>query len=326
MDTSDRIGPTLEPAADPPALEAGGADGAARSAVAPAAVSGAVVNAMSVDVEDYFQVQAFAHVLDRAQWDDWPSRVEANTETLLALYDEHGVRATFYTLGWVAERFPRLVEAIAAGGHEVASHGWCHVQVHQQTPEAFRADIRRTKRLLEDLSGQPVTGYRAATYSIDGRNLWAHRVLREEGYRYSSSIYPIRHDLYGMPDAPRFTFRPVGQDGVVELPVSTVAAGDRRFPCGGGGYFRLLPYALSSRAIRRVNQTDGKPCIFYLHPWEIDPGQPRIPGVGARSRFRHYLNLGRMLPRLRSLLNDFAWDRVDRVFAADIFGSDIGAG
>ena len=179
----------------------------------------------------------------------------------------------------MAERFPRLIEAIAAGGHEIASHGWCHIQVFTQTPEEFRADIRRTKRLLEDLSGQRVTGYRAATYSIDERNLWAHRVLKEEGYLYSSSIYPIRHDLYGMPDAPRFAFSPIGEEGVVELPVTTVQAGERRFPCGGGGYFRLLPYALSRRAIARVNRRDGKPCIFYLHPWEIDPDQPRVPGA-----------------------------------------------
>ena len=172
--------------------------------------------------------------------------------------------------------------------------------------------------MLEDVSGQEVTGYRAATYSINGRNLWAHKVLQEEGYRYSSSIYPIRHDLYGMPEAPRFTFRPIGDEGVVELPVSTVAIGGRRLPCGGGGYFRLLPYALSRLAIARVNARDSRPCIFYLHPWEIDPGQPRIPNVGVRSRFRHYLNLGRMLPRLRTLLGDFAWDRVDRVFATEI--------
>jgi polysaccharide deacetylase family protein (PEP-CTERM system associated) len=317
MDMSDRTAPTLEPATAPaPSVAAPAPDGEG---------AGRVVNAMSVDVEDYFQVHAFSHVVDQPSWDSWPSRVEANTEALLALYAEYDVRATFYILGWVAERFPRLVEAIAAAGHEVASHGWCHIRVFNQSPEEFRADIRRTKRLLEDVSGQPVTGYRAATYSIDKRNLWAHRVLREEGHRYSSSIYPIRHDFYGMPDAPRFAFRPIGEEGVVELPITTVQGGSRRMPCGGGGYFRLLPYALSRQALRRVNQRDKKPCIFYLHPWEVDPGQPRIPGVGARSRFRHYLNLGRMMPRLRALLDDFAWDRVDRVFAPEIFGPDIGA-
>jgi polysaccharide deacetylase family protein (PEP-CTERM system associated) len=317
MDRTDRIGTTPEPGG-PAAPAAGPADPAAPGAAA----AGPVVNAMSVDVEDYFQVQAFAGVLGRDSWDAWPSRVEANTETLLALYRDCGVRATFYILGWVAERFPRLVERIAAEGHEVASHGWCHIQVFTQTPDEFRADVRRTKRLLEDVSGRPVIGYRAATYSIDGRNLWAHRVLKEEGYRYSSSIYPIRHDLYGMPEAPRFAFEPIGAEGVVELPVSTVETGARRLPCGGGGYFRLLPYALSRRAIARVNKRDEQPCIFYLHPWEVDPGQPRIPGIGAKSRFRHYLNLARMLPRLRALLGDFAWDRMDRVFAREIFGPE----
>lgn len=275
-------------------------------------------NAMSVDVEDWFQVQAFAGMIDRADWDRLPRRVEANTERVLALFASHGVRATFFILGWIAERHPGLVRRIAEAGHEIASHGWEHVQVNRQTPDAFRQDVRRTRLLLEDIGGQPVAGYRAASFSIGRDTLWAHRVLREEGYLYSSSIYPIRHDLYGMVEAPRFPFMPLGAEGVVELPVTAASVAGVRLPCGGGGYFRLLPYALSRWAIRRVNRTDHRSCVFYFHPWEIDPGQPRVESAPARSRLRHYTNLAAMAGRLGSVLSDFTWDRMDRVFAADI--------
>jgi polysaccharide deacetylase family protein (PEP-CTERM system associated) len=269
---------------------------------------------MSVDVEDWFQVQAFADRIDRTDWDGFAPRVERNTNAVLDLFDEAGVKATFFTLGWVAERFPQLVRRIVDDGHELASHGWAHVRVDSQTPDAFRADVRRTKKLLEDGGGVAVSGYRAATFSIGSRETWAFKVLAEEGYAYSSSIYPIRHDFYGMPDAPRFPFRPAGAEGTIEIPMTTVQFGGRNLPCSGGGYFRLLPYAVSRWQLRRVNRVDGQPCIFYFHPWEIDPGQPRQRGVSAKTAFRHYTNLGRMQGRLRRLLRDFRWTRMDRAF------------
>jgi len=274
------------------------------------------VNAMTVDVEDYFQVSAFERHIAPADWERMPQRVERNTSRVLELFADRGVHATFFTLGWVAERFPALVRRIAEAGHEVASHGFDHTRVIHQEPAQFRADVTRTKRLLEDVTGLAVRGYRAATYSIGASNLWALDVLQEAGYRYSSSIYPIRHDLYGMPDAPRFAFR-VRADGLLELPITSVRALGRRWPCGGGGFFRLFPYALSSWGLRRVNRTDRQPGIFYFHPWEVDPDQPRIDGIGLKTRIRHYLNLSRMETRLRRLLGDFRWDRMDRVFAVE---------
>ena len=274
------------------------------------------VNAMTVDVEDYFQVSAFERHIAPADWERMPQRVERNTSRVLELFADRGVHATFFTLGWVAERFPALVRRIAEAGHEVASHGFDHTRVIHQEPTQFRADVTRTKRLLEDVTGLAVRGYRAATYSIGASNLWALDVLQEAGYRYSSSIYPIRHDLYGMPDAPRFAFR-VRADGLLELPITSVRALGRRWPCGGGGFFRLFPYALSSWGLRRVNRTDRQPGIFYFHPWEVDPDQPRIDGIGLKTRIRHYLNLSRMETRLRRLLGDFRWDRMDRVFAVE---------
>ncbi|BAZ94701.1 polysaccharide deacetylase [Thiohalobacter sp. COW1] len=276
-------------------------------------VRSACANAMTVDVEDYFQVSAFEPFIRRDDWEQLPRRVERNTARILDLFGRAGVRATFFTLGWVAERHPQLIRRMVAEGHEVASHGFQHTRVTQQGPEDFRADVRRTKALLEDIAGVPVTGYRAASYSIGRDNLWALAVLEEEGYRYSSSIYPINHDLYGMPEAPRFAFRVNGGD-FVEVPVTTLRLGARNLPCGGGGYFRLLPYRISRWAMRRVNQDDGQPCVFYFHPWEIDPDQPRQPGLNARTRFRHYLNLRRMEARLQRLLTDFAWQRMDETF------------
>lgn len=270
---------------------------------------------MSVDVEDWFQVQAFADRIQRPEWDSFAPRVERNTEAALALFAEAGAKATFFTLGWVAERFPQLIRRIVAEGHELASHGWAHVRVDSQTPEAFREDVRRTKRLLEDVGGAEVAGYRAATFSIGPRENWAFAILAEEGYAYSSSIYPIRHDYYGMPEAPRFPFRPAGSDGVLEIPMTTVRLGGRNLPCSGGGYFRLLPYAVSRWQMRRVNRVDGQPCIFYFHPWELDPEQPRQRGVGLKTTVRHYTNLGRMEGRLRRLLREFSWTRMDRAFA-----------
>ncbi len=274
---------------------------------------GALCNAMTVDVEDYFQVSAFEPYIARDEWDRHGARVERNTGRILDLFAEAGIKGTFFTLGWVAERFPGLVRRIVDEGHELASHGYSHVRVTQQTPEQFREDVRRTKDLLESIAGQPVNGYRAASYSIGRDNLWALEELEAAGYRYSSSIYPIRHDLYGMPEAPRFAFRPSGC-ALVEIPVTTLQLGERKWPCGGGGWFRLFPYALSRWALRQVNERDGQASVFYFHPWEIDPGQPRQTGISLRTRVRHYLNLDRMETRLRQLLRDFRWGRMDEVF------------
>ena len=276
-------------------------------------VDAPLIDAMSVDVEDYFQVEALKQAVPRDVWDAMPSRVAANTDRLIDLFAEFGVHATFFTLGWVAERHPDLVRRIVAGGHELASHGLEHTRVDQQTPEIFRADLRASRAILEDVGGVAVRGYRAATFSIGPANEWAFDVLDEEGYAYSSSVYPVLHDLYGAPKASRTPFRPRG-GRLLEIPLTTVQRFGRNLPCAGGGYFRLLPYAVSAANMRRVHRRDGFPCIFYMHPWEIDPGQPRVPGLSAKSRLRHYLNLGRMEFRLRRLLADFAWGRMDDVF------------
>ncbi len=275
-----------------------------------------LVNAMSVDVEDYFQVSAFEGVISRASWDTVEHRVPSNIDRILDLFAEHGIKATFFTLGWVAERFPEHIRRIADAGHEVASHGMEHVRVVNQDAAEFLRDAGASKRLLEDVTGKPVTGYRAASYSIGAQNLWAFEVLNEIGFKYSSSVYPIHHDLYGMPDAPRFSFRPDGMK-LIEIPVTTVQMAGKKLPCGGGGFFRLLPYQFFKFAINRVNTVDRRAAIFYFHPWEIDPDQPRVEGASLKSRFRHYLNLKRMEPRLRRLLTDFKWDRMDRVFLGD---------
>lgn len=270
------------------------------------------INAMTVDVEDYYQVSAFEPHVRRDEWNRYESRVERNTDRILDLFAAHGVRATFFMLGIVAERYPALIRRIVASGHELASHGYAHVRVTQQQPEEFRADVVRTKQLLEDLGGVPVRGYRAASYSIGADNLWALDVLAQAGHSYSSSIYPIRHDLYGMPSAPRFAFRPNAT--LLEVPVTTVELLNQRLPCGGGGYFRLLPYRWSRWAMRRVNQRDRQSCVFYFHPWEIDPDQPRPPQLRLKTRVRHYLNLRRMERRLARLLADFRWGRMDEIF------------
>ncbi|WP_313030931.1 XrtA system polysaccharide deacetylase [Massilia alkalitolerans] len=271
-------------------------------------------NAMTCDVEDYFQVSAFAPYIDRESWPSRECRVEANMERILAIYERHGVRATFFTLGWIAERYPGMVRRIVAAGHELASHGYGHLRASDQSREQFDNDIRSSKALLEDIGGQAVLGYRAPSFSIGHANLWALEALQEAGYRYSSSIYPIAHDHYGMPDAPRFAFYPHGPDGLLEVPVTTVNMLGRNLPAGGGGYFRLLPYALSRWMMQKVNREDRQPALFYFHPWELDPGQPRPQGLDAKSRFRHYVNIERMEGRLEQLARDFAWDRMDRIF------------
>jgi len=280
----------------------------------PAALPGTIRNAMTIDVEDYFQVSAFAPYITRDSWSSRECRVEANIERILALLADGEVHATFFTLGWLAERYPAMVRRIVAGGHELASHGYGHLRASDQSGAEFDDDIIRSKGLLEDIGGQVVTGYRAPSFSIGHANLWALDALKAAGYRYSSSIYPIKHDHYGMPDAPRFAFYPNGLAGLLEVPITTVRLMGRNLPAGGGGYFRLLPYALSRWMMQRVNQSDREPAIFYFHPWEIDPGQPRPAGVGAKSRFRHYVNLDRMERRIKALTRDFAWDRMDHLF------------
>ena len=276
-----------------------------------------IKNAMSIDVEDYFQVSAFAPHIRREDWDSLPCRVERNVDVILGLLDEADAKATFFTLGWIAERYPQVVRSIVDNGHELASHGYGHQRASDLTPAEFRDDITRAKSILENLGGVAVRGYRAPSFSINRQNWWAVEELENAGYAYSSSIYPVKHDHYGMPDAPRFPNRPNGESGILELPPTTLPLFGRNLPAAGGGWFRLLPYELSRWMLRRVNAQDQAPCMFYFHPWELDAGQPRQHGISAKTRFRHYVNLQRMPGRMRKLLNDFEWDRVDRVFLAE---------
>jgi polysaccharide deacetylase family protein (PEP-CTERM system associated) len=288
----------------------------------PVAVGSApAANALTIDVEDYFQVEAFFKHVDRAAWDRYDCRVERNTDVLLEAFDAAGAKATFFTLGWVAERYPALIRRIVDGGHELASHGLAHFRVDSQTPEQFRADITRAKAILEDIGGTPVIGYRAASFSITAKNLWAFEILAETGHRYSSSVFPIHHDRYGIPEAPRFAFYPLADNDFIELPVTTVRRFGATLPSSGGGYFRLLPYWLSALNLNKVRRDDRQSCIFYLHPWEVDPDQPRIPGLTRATRFRHYVGLGKTHSRLHHLLRNFSWDRVDRAFPAVLDGA-----
>jgi polysaccharide deacetylase family protein (PEP-CTERM system associated) len=272
-----------------------------------------VVNAITVDVEDYFQVQAYADVISRDQWDRFPRRVEANTDRILEHLAFQDICGTFFTLGWVAERHPALIRRIVDAGHELASHGYGHQRVDRMSISDFRADIGRARRLLEDVGGVAVTGYRAPTFSIGPRNPEAWDALEEEGHLYSSSVFPVRHDLYGAPDAPRVPYRPTAGT-LWEIPMTTVRLMNRNLPCAGGGYFRLLPYQLYASGIARLHRKEQSPAIFYTHPWELDPGQPRIMNARLLAQFRHRVNLGQMEMRMRKLLKDFAWDRMDRVF------------
>lgn len=282
--------------------------------------STSIRNAMSIDVEDWFQVQAFAGIIQRRDWDQLERRVVGNTTRVLDQFATAGVKATFFTLGWVAERHPALIRRIVQEGHELASHGFGHELVDKIGEAAFREDIRHARAVLEDVGGTRVIGYRAPTFSIGARSTpWAHAVLAEEGYRYSSSIFPINHDLYGAPDAPRGPHRPRA-DGVLELPMTTLRAMGRNLPCSGGGWFRLLPYPLFRMALRRINAAEHRAGIFYFHPWEIDTGQPRMEQASRRSRFRHYTGIGSMATRLGKLMEDFSWGRMDDVFAAAIGG------
>ncbi len=307
----------IESCADSPAFGRGGRVDRAAAARTGAGGDACIRNAMTIDVEDYFQVHAFADRIHRCDWDAFECRVDANTEQILQMLADRGTVATFFTLGWIAERYRSLVRRIVDGGHELASHGYAHYRADEQTPAEFRADVRRTKGLLEDIGGVPVKGYRAASFSIGATNRWAFEVLAEEGYAYSSSIYPIRHDRYGAPDAPRFRFRPDGGANILECPVSTTRLFGHNLPCGGGGFFRLLPYAVSRWEIQRVNRQEGRPCIFYIHPWEFDCEQPRQRGLSARTRLRHYTNLSKVRRRYQALLEDFAWGRMDATVLSD---------
>lgn len=273
-------------------------------------------NAFTIDVEDYFQVEAFRGVVDPQSWESRPARVDENTQRVLELLAGHGAKATFFVLGWVAQRHPQLVRRIGEGGHEVASHGYAHERAHTQSPEVFRADVRRARELLEDIAGVQVKGYRAPTFSIGPANLWAYDILGEEGYAYSSSLYPVSHDLYGAPDAPTSPFRPRSA-GVLEIPLTTASVLGRNIPCSGGGYFRLMPYGISRWCMARARQQRRSPIVFYCHPWEFDPEQPRIP-AGLKSRFRHYTNLGKMQSRVARLLTERQWNRMDHVFAPQL--------
>jgi len=275
-----------------------------------------LVNGMSVDVEEWFQVGAFETAIGRADWDTLPSRVERNCDEVLALFAAAGVCATFFTLGWVAQRHPGLVRRIHEAGHELASHGWDHTRVFTQGPQAFAADLARARAAIEDAAGVAVTGYRAPSFSIDGRTPWAFAVLAEQGFAYSSSVAPVRHDHYGWPEAPRFAFRPLADSALIELPVTTARIGGRRLAAGGGGFFRVLPYHFSRWAIGQVN-AQGRAAVFYFHPWEIDPGQPRVAWAPLRSRLRHYARLGAMKGRLTRLLREFRWGRMDALAAAE---------
>ncbi|UOR08288.1 DUF3473 domain-containing protein [Qipengyuania flava] len=275
-----------------------------------------IVNGLSVDVEDWFQVGAFEHTIAREDWDGLELRVGDNVARILDLFDEAGVKATFFTLGWIAERNRAAMRAIVDRGHELASHGYDHARVFTLSRTEFAEDLAKSRAILQDAAGQAITGYRAPSFSIDARNRWAHEVLAEHGYAYSSSVAPIVHDHYGWRDAPRFAFDPVPGSELVEIPVTTAILRGKRLAAGGGGFFRVLPYGFSRWAIRQVN-AEGRPAVFYFHPWEVDPGQPRVAGAPLRSRLRHYTNLSRMAGKLSDLLGDFAWGRMDALAARE---------
>ena len=276
-------------------------------------VKAGLINGLSVDVEDWFQVGAFERVIDRADWDGLAVRVDRNTNHLLDLFAEVGVKGTFFTLGWVAVRHRALMRRIVAEGHELASHGWDHARVFTMDARGFAEDLAKSRAALEDASGTRVIGYRAPSFSIDQRTPWAHEVLAEQAYAYSSSVAPIAHDHYGWRAAPRFAFHPVAGSDLVEIPVTTVEWGQRRMAAGGGGFFRVLPYTFSHWAMRRVNRHDERPVVFYFHPWEIDSDQPRVPHAPLRSRLRHYTNIDVMEAKLRRMIREFEWGRMDHL-------------
>ena len=301
-----------------------------------------MLNALTIDVEDYFQVEAFASRINYNEWDNYPCRIKQNTQKILDILDDYQIKATFFCLGWIAKRSPSLIKNIAQRGHEVASHGYAHQPVYKQSPDIFMQDIRKTKQILEDIIGQPVIGYRAPTYSITQKTLWALEILAEEGYKYDSSIFPIKHDLYGIPNAPRFPFnvhtlkranvftckrsnvltckrsnvqtcKRANVQTFFEFPLTTLRILNINIPIAGGGYFRVFPYIFIKNALRHINLKEKQPFVFYLHPWELDPEQPRINHLPWRSRFRHYVNLRKTEGKFRKLLSDFRFSTVLKV-------------
>jgi polysaccharide deacetylase family protein (PEP-CTERM system associated) len=289
----------------------------AATPISQAGAAGAIVNGLSVDVEDWFQVGAFEGVIQRDDWASLTDRVERNVHQILDMFDAAEAKATFFALGWVAQRHGGLMREIVVRGHELASHGWDHRRVFRMDRHAFGEDISRARKVLEDAAGASVTGYRAPSFSIDQRTPWAFEELAEQGYTYSSSVAPVAHDHYGWAEAPRFAFRPLAGSPLLEIPVTTAMFAGKRLAAGGGGFFRVIPYGFSRWAIRQVNRREGRPAIFYFHPWEIDPGQPRVAGAPLRSRLRHYTNLGRMAGKLRQLVREFAWGRMDSLAARE---------
>lgn len=285
---------------------------------------GRMTNAMTVDVEDYFQVSAFESVIDPKEWDGFPCRVERNIDRILALFSEAEIKATFFVLGWIAERYPAVVKNIVKEGHEVASHGHGHQRIIHQTPDVFKEDLLRSKSVLESLVGQPVVGYRAPSYSIGESTLWAHDILADAGFQYSSSVVPVKHDLYGIPDGHRHPYR-TANNRLLEIPISTLTLMGRNINCGGGGWFRFFPYSFTRHAISSINGKEKKPCVFYFHPWEIDPTQPKVRNASVKSKFRHYLNLEKTSSRLERLVSDFNWSTMKDVYLYGERSSDYNA-
>jgi len=272
--------------------------------------------AMTCDVEDYFQVSAFAGIIPKSRWNDIDCRIPRNVDKVLQLFSDNSIRATFFTLGWVAEKYPDVIRRIVTEGHELASHGMIHQRVWSQTADEFRKDASESRKLLEDVGGVAVVGYRAASWSIDNRTPWAHQVLSDVGYQYSSSVYPVSHDHYGVPDAPRCPHN-FGNTGVIEIPPSTASLFGRNIPVSGGGYFRLFPLSLSQYFIKKHQEIESYPYTFYFHPWELDPDQPRIRDASLKARFRHYLNLDKFEKRLSELLRSHEWGRMDEIYLGD---------
>ena len=279
-------------------------------------------NGMSVDVEDWFQVGAFESVIDKDDWHTLADRVERNCHRILAMFADEGIKGTFFTLGWVAQRHPGLMRRIADQGHDIASDRWAHDRVFRMTPDQFARDLDMSRKAIEDAAGQGILGYRAPSFSIDATTPCAHEVLAEQGYAYSSSVAPIAHDHYGWREAPRFAFRPVAGSDLLEIPVTTAEFGGRRLAAGGGGFFRVLPYGFSRWAIRQVNRRDHRPAVFYFHPWEVDPDQPRVSNAPMKSRLRHYTNLDGMADKLRQLIGEFQWGRMDALAAREAARAD----
>ena len=275
-----------------------------------------ISNALTIDVEDYFQVSAFSKVINKKKWDEKECRIEKNVDTIINILDSKKIKATFFTLGWIAERYPSMIKKIIMEGHELASHGYAHEKVSEISRSDFYQDVTRAKGILEDIGGKQINGYRAPSFSIAEKNFWAMEILSETGHFYSSSIYPVKHDHYGSPNAPRFPYKVFSE--LLEVPPTTVKLFGRNFPASGGGYFRLLPYFVSKKMLDRVNKVENKPVVFYFHPWEIDSHQPKISNLSIKTRFRHYKNIEKMEEKIKKLVEDFHWDRMDNIFLKKI--------